>query len=265
MTDPKLSYPRIPTQVAIGLLREYDGKSAQELRELSDPGHLRAYFHPTHPFRVEVSQLEEIRDGVETIARGHGYPAAAKKGSSADFDRQTASFLVKEMQILPTEAAVEEVWNFITLVLLPHVALWRYPNKLGDYEYPRLLGKPRNVFRKLWWRAFVLGPALSEKLGEDETVGIMERSSIGGNMALSRAIVLAHDRVQTRYPGEYPATEFLREANKRIRAINSVRGLTFLPEQELQREIDLVFDEIRQAWDELWSGRATSGRHLKTF
>lgn len=266
MKTDELAYPRIPTQVAVGLLREYDGKSVTELRALSELDHLRSFYHPNYPFRPELAQLESIRSEVEKIAERHGYPDEAKRGSSAEFDREVASYLVGAMRILPSEAAVEEVWNFMTLVLLPHVALWRYPNKNKDFEYPRIIGKPRNVFRKLWWRAFVLGPALSEKLGEDETVGIMERSSIGGNSPLARAIVLAHDRVQTRNPGKYPSSEFLREVNKRIRAINSVRGLTFLPEDSLQREIDSVFEEVRVGWDESEHlGRSATGRHLRTL
>lgn len=245
----KLVYPRIPTQVAVELLKKYDGKTAAELRAESAVDHVRAFFHPNYPSRVTETKLEQLRVGVEIIASRHGYPESVKRGAAADFDREVATYLIHEMDILPTDAAVEEVWNFFTLVLLPHVALWRYPNASQNYEYPRLIGKSRNVFRKLWWRAFVLGPTLSEKLGEDETVGIMERPSIGGNRALARSIVIAHSRIQMTNPNKYPASEFLREVNKRIRAVNSVRGLTFLPERELQVEIDGIFEEVRVAWD----------------
>lgn len=249
MTRLGVVYPRIPTQVAIRLLREYQARPLGELRAGSTTAHQRSYYQPNYPNRVSSQQLEALREGVEAIAVRHGYPASLKKGAAADFDRHTATYLVGNMDILPTDAAEEEVWNFFTLVLLPHIATWRYPNTNQNDEYPRLIGKPRNVFRKLWWRAFVLGPELSEKLGEDETVGIMERPSIGGNRALARAIVVAHARTQTQNPGRYPASEFLRNVNVRIRAINSVRALTFLPERELQAEVDQIFDEVRDYWD----------------
>jgi hypothetical protein len=245
----QLVYPRIPTQVAVELLKKYDGKSAAELRTESSVEHVRAFFHPNFPPRVSDEKLAQLRAGLEAIAARHGYPSTVKRGAAADFDREVATYLLCEMDILPTDAAVEEVWNFFTLVLMPHVAIWRYPNASQNYEYPRLIGKPRNVFRKLWWRAFVLGPTLSAKLGEDETVGIMERPSIGGNRALARAIVIAHDRIQMMSPNKYPPSEFLREVNKRIRAVNSVRGLTFLPERELQVEIDAIFEDVRSGWD----------------
>lgn len=262
MTSPYLVYPRIPTQVAADLLKSFSGKELSEVRELADVKHVRGYFHPNYPHPAPEALLVALRTGVEEVAARHGFPSGLKKGAGSAFDKEAATFLVTEMNILPSDAAVEEVWNFLTLVVLPHVALWRYPNTSQNPEYPRLIGRPRNVFRKLWWRAFVLGPALSEKLGEDETVGIMERPSIGGNRALSRAIVVAHDRVQMRDPGKYPPSEFLREVNKRIRAVNAVRGLTFLPERDLQVEIDQIFDEVREAWDggELVR-RTTKSRH----
>ena len=262
---PELVYPRIPTQVAIGILREFEGKNPDDLRQSSATDHLRAYFHPNYPFQVEAETLVELRAGVEGIACKYGYPdEAVGKKSAADFDREVAAFLVEKMNILPVEAAVDEVWNFFTLVLLPHVGMWRYPNKPGDYEYERLIGKPRNVFRKLWWRAYVLGPELSNKLGEDETVGIMERSSVGGNLELARAIVRSHDRVRSQFDGALSSSEFLRTAMVRIRAINSVRGLTFLPDDVLQREIDIVFNEVRDAYIKaVETGEAKSGRHLR--
>lgn len=261
----RLSYPRIPTQVAIALLREFDGKSVEDIRSASETDHLRAFFHPNYPFRVEVDRLERLRDGVESIAREHGYPhSLTGKVSASEFDREVATFLVENMDILPVEAAIEEVWNFFTLVLLPHVGVWRYPYKTGNHEYERLIGKPRNVFRKLWWRAYVLGPELSAILGEDATVGIMERSSIGGNIELARAIVRAYERVRSQPDGVSLASEFLRVALVRIRAINAVRGLTFLPEEMLQATVDGVFNAVRAAFlNAAEGGRITSGRELR--
>src|SRR5699024_9990086 len=219
----QFSYPRIPTQVAIGLLREFDGKLPSELRHASATDHLRASFHPNHPCRVQSDTLDEVREGIEAIAIRHGFPDAPRsQNSAADFDREAAAFLVASMKILPVEAAIDEVWNFLTLVLLPHVGVWRYPYKPGDYEYERLIGKPRNVFRKLWWRAYVLGSELSAKLGEDETVNIMERPSVGGNVVLARAIVRAHERTRSEFGGRFSSSEFLRTVMVRIRAINAV-------------------------------------------
>lgn len=261
----KFSYPRIPTQVAIGLLRDFDGKSLSELSDAFATDHLRASFYPNYPHQVESSTLHRIRDGVVEIATKFGFPDEVKsQNAAADFDRETAVFLAESMDILPVEAAIEEVWNFFTLVLLPDVGMWRYPNKPGDYEYDRLIGKPRNVFRKLWWRGYVLGSELSSKLGEDETVNIMERPSVGGNRALARAIVRSHERIRSESEGRFASSEFLRTAMVRIRAINAVRGLTFLPDELLQAEIDQVFNGVRDAYIRaVQSGEATTGRHLR--
>lgn len=261
----QFSYPRIPTQVAIGILREFEEKSLSELGQASATDHLRAFFYPNYPYQVEPSRLRSIRDGVVAIATTFGFPGELKsQNAAADFDRQTAAFLVESMEILPVEAAIEEVWNFFTLVLLPDVGMWRYPNKPGDYEYDRLIGRPRNVFRKLWWRAYVLGPELSSKLGESETVDILERPSVGGNIALARAIVRSLERIRSESEGRFASSEFLRTAMVRIRAINAVRGLTFLPDDLLQKEIDQVFNGVRDAYVRAaQSGEATTGRHLR--
>lgn len=259
------SYPRIPTQVAIGLLREFESKPLSELRQESSTDHLRAFFHPNYPHTVKAETLEQLRGGVESIAIKYGFPGELKsQNAAADFDRETAAYLVRWMGILPVEAAIEEVWNFFTLVLLPHIGVWRYPNKSGDYEYDRLIGKPRNVFRKLWWRAYVFGPELSSKLGESETVDILERPSVGGNVALARAIVRSHERIRSESEGRFASSEFLRTAMVRVRAINAVRGLTFLPDDLLQAEIDEVFNGVRDAYlRAAESGEATTGRHLR--
>lgn len=261
----QFSYPRIPTQVAIGLLREFDGRPITEIGEAAATEHLRSFYHPNYPYQVDQPTLRRLRDGVVAIATRHGFPSDLKsQNSTAEFDREVAAYLVENMNILPVEAAIEEVWNFFTLVLLPDVGIWRYPYKPGDYEYARLIGKPRNVFRKLWWRAYVLGPELSNTLGEDETVNIMERPSVGGNVALARAIVRSHSRIRSEFEGRFASSEFLRTAMVRIRAINAVRGLTFLPDELLQSEIDEVFNSVRDAYVRaVASGEATTGRHLR--
>lgn len=109
-----------------------------------------------------------------------------------------------------------------------------------------------------------MGPELSAILGEDSTVGIMERPSIGGNVELSRAIVRAYERVRSHPDGASFASEFLRVALVRIRTINAVRGLTFLPQELLQAEVDGVFNAVRDAFlNAAEGGRITSGRELR--
>ena len=101
------------------------------------------------------------------------------------------------------EAASTEVWSWLTLVLMPDIALQRFP----DASSSRMNGGPRNVFRKVWWRVEVLGdladPALPGTLGEDELVGIFERTSLGRNRSVARAIfrriAAFEDRGRTEY------------------------------------------------------------------
>lgn len=123
------------------------------------------------------------------------------------------------MQIVPADAANEEVWSFLTLVVLPEVALWRFPDKKDE----RFIGRPRNTFRRLWWRAYVLagenrpGAATSDPLGEDELVNIFERPSIVRTASLAQAMTKAI-RALPSTPG-VARSEVMRELAKRMRRL----------------------------------------------
>lgn len=127
---------------------------------------------------------------MQALADEKGFPSPLDRASVAQFDRPATRILHEVMEIVPADAASEEVWNFVTLVLLPDVATWRFPDRSTD----RMLGRPRNVFRRLWWRAEIVGSDLidiSDGLGEDELVNIMERSTLAASPALARAVAQA--------------------------------------------------------------------------
>jgi hypothetical protein len=94
------------------------------------------------------------------------------------------------MGILTADAGSDDVWSFVTLVLIPEVAPWRFPSRNEE----RLLGGNRNTFQRLWWRAWSLGPDLTSHpsgavpFGEDDYVQIMERTRIGGNTRIAKAV-----------------------------------------------------------------------------
>ena len=45
------------------------------------------------------------------------------------------------LEIIPADAAHDETWNFLTLVVFPDVAVQRFP----DMHVDRMIGTPRNV------------------------------------------------------------------------------------------------------------------------
>ena len=89
----------------------------------------------------------------------------------------------------PHEASQDEVWSYLTCCWLLDVAFWRFG---ADASIDRFIGHlNRNTFRRMWWRAEVLGPDVDlAQLGEDELVNIMERPTLFSDRRLARTIAL---------------------------------------------------------------------------
>lgn len=190
MNSPYRSYPRISgvavEQLVSGLQRQ--------------GGHLRwADRHQDQTFAsigpwVEPAALVGIRKSVETELVSAGLTSVSRaNANAAEWDRTVGWALHRATstpatRMSPMEAASTDVWSWLTLVLMPDIALQRF----SDGSSSRMYGGPRNVFRKVWWRVEVLGeladPMLSKTLGEDELVGIFERTSLCKNRAVARAI-----------------------------------------------------------------------------
>jgi len=86
------------------------------------------------------------------------------------------------MKISPANAARAGVWSFLSMVLVPDIARWRWP----ELPMERVLGHAersavRNLLRIPWWRAEVLGSGPTDPpaiLSEDNLVGIIERPGL---------------------------------------------------------------------------------------
>jgi hypothetical protein len=136
------------------------------------------------------------------------------------------------------------VWSFLTLVVCPEIGPWRFPGRTEE----RLLGEPRNVLRRLWWRAWTLGPNLSEApegcepLGEDEFVQVMERPSLGGNRRTARALQFALWRAEAAGL-RMPRSELMRQLARRARAAKSHIQFDALSDEELGALLDRIVDQ----------------------
>jgi hypothetical protein len=234
-------YPRLGSQVATQLLTEYSRCTPRDLVSAADTSHPQAGWYPTGvAFSVPIQKLGNLQDATRHIAMRYGYPEFQRARSATPFDQEVGTLLTDLMDILPADAAQEGVWSFISLVLLPDVAFWRWPNQQGKENYERLIGRPRNVFRRLWWRSYCIGDDLARELLEDEAVAIMERPSFGGCPKVARAIASTHLRYVHVSPG-VSRTEVLRQATKRLRRISPVVTLYALSEADLAVLLDEIF------------------------
>jgi hypothetical protein len=238
-------FPRLDDVVALTLLAEYSHLTLQDLFQRSSLSHPRTTWYPTATKRATLEQLQELQSETRRVAHINGYPAVQPQRSPnlVSFDQQAGPVLYSLMNIVPADAAHEGVWSFISLILLPDVAFWRYPNRLFRHDYERIVGKPRNVFRRLWWRSHVFGTgptAPSSLLLEDEAVGIMERPTLGGDARIASTIARMH-LAWVRDRPDIPRTELMREATRRIRRLTSVMTFAMLSDVELASVISDAF------------------------
>ena len=179
-----------------------------------------AWLAPEHIENVRAAVLETI----EPWRRLGKVP----RPQAAAFDLALGRTLHEHLRIIPADAAHDETWSFLTLVVFPDVAVIRFP----DMHVNRLIGTPRNVLRRTWFRQEVLGDLLhstDRPLGEDELVGLFERSALARNRALIRrlaAAVLAYD-------GPAARSEWARDLYKRVTFSTGPRLLDALSDAEL--------------------------------
>ncbi len=228
------------------LIAEHGRLSVEVLATRSELSHPEQAWVPTGGTRATREKLIEISAAVRGLAREHGCPSATGTRERTAFDRACASELLRLMNIVPADAANDGVWTFLTCLVLPDVAAWRFP----DRHEERFLGTPRNTFRRLWWRAYVLDgswPTADRRsvvgeLGEDEIVQVMERPSLAGNPRLARGVCLAFLEHAGRTPG-VTRMELMRDAAKRLIRVTPFVALDVLGDGALSRILDAAFSE----------------------
>ena len=238
-----LLYPRLPRAVAQSLILDRMDAPLSDLAAQSTLSHPDAEPSATGGHPVDLQRLSEVRTAIREIAERAGYPRPLGT-TTQNFDRPCGSMLLRLMDIVPADAAEEGVWSFLTVVVVPEIGPWRFPGRSEE----RLIGRPRNVLRRTWWRAWALGPDLDDApdgctpLGEDESVQIMERPSLGGNRRTAGALQAALWRAEQ---SGLPAarSEVMRELARRLRAAKSHISLDALGADELSDLLDRLTGE----------------------
>jgi hypothetical protein len=181
------------------LPRLFDDQGLVRLGEFaeSDPADMESQVLFEHPAQelpasggvpITKAQLRELRSAVVEVAKEAGFPGKLP-GATAAVDKALTVEIRKHLPVTPHAASDRGAWTFITCCVLPDIAAWRFPKRAPE----RFLGDVnRNTFRRLWWRAEVLGdpPEVSDPVWdrEDVLVQIMERPGLSGNPDAARAI-----------------------------------------------------------------------------
>ena len=243
MTTPMFVYPRLEGHAAGELLRTYADMDVEEIAGRATTSHPQVSWYETATNRVNEAQLQELRHAVVHIAKEHGYPVPTPR-RYARFDQQAGPELLQRMRILPADAAHPGVWAFLSLVLLPDVAAWRWhPDRHRD----RFTGRQhRDTFRRLWARAYAVGEHAARQLLEDEFTGIMERTSVAGDPRVARAVAETHLAAVNQNP-LIPRTHLLRQAMRRIRRLLVIVQFQALNDHQLTRLLQEVYAETLEA------------------
>ena len=143
-------YPRLLSSRGRALFEEFKGiTSPDDLRAHASNHDDSAIYIATGGTRVSPEQLDSLASAVRQLAEVHRHPY--KPHWQSPFDVKLAKLLHSSMDVSPAEAASREMWSFLSMILLPDIAYWRFPSPPQD----RVINTDitRHVFGRLWWRA----------------------------------------------------------------------------------------------------------------
>jgi hypothetical protein len=240
-----LLYPRLARELArprIAPLRDLTPAELLPRVDLLVDDHT---FAPIGGRQVTEEEISELLLDATRIARECGFPDERQEAARITFDQRMARFLHESMNLTPHQAADEEIWTHLTLGPLAALAAWRFPGLPDD----RVIGRgPRNTFRRLWWRAEILGSIAWEEgaLREDETVQIMERTYLTASPGVARALAAAFRR-RVEASSEVRRMDLMRDALKRVNRLTPFTTLEALGEVEIAIQLDEAFAEAAAA------------------
>lgn len=184
-----MRFPRLRFVDAQNLAEELATNPSGIVPSISHPNQ---YHAPVGGPRVPTARLEQVRQAVlEAHAKAReDHDALGTQGGRISwpkrFDLTVGRALHTTLGMSRSEAAVDGVWSWLSLVLLPDIALQRW----SDAPAKRVMGGPRNLFSVAWWPMEVLGESLDpsnpDALGVDELVGLFERPTLSREPELAR-------------------------------------------------------------------------------
>lgn len=217
-------YPRLDAGAALELQTALAaGSPPADETLVSTTHHPRAVPAASGGTPVTADRLQGVRTAVHQALQQEDVR------TDADFDRVVGRTLFEEMDIVPGDAARQDVWNYIGLVFLPQTASRRF----SFDQTARWVGnRRRHVLRRLWFRRKALGDLLdstARPLDEDEQVQLTERQMFASDARLARmtaGLVLS-------YPGRARGRRFTREFVKSVQAASGTTILGILSDEEL--------------------------------
>jgi hypothetical protein len=247
--------PRITRHSATELLKIHLSNGIAEIASSMPDLTPTITYTPVGGQRIENGQLEQLRTDILRLAHEHGMPSRIIEPSV--FEGRAARLLREALPMSANEASHEEVWSYLTCCWLLDVAVWRFS---VDADERRFIGNVnRNTFRRLWWRAEILGPDIElTKLGEDELVNIMERPTIASDRRLARTVALEF-LARVHEGAADSRMQLMREAMKRLLRLTPLVAFQALNDDQMRKVVESCFTAAAEG---LAGGESRSaGRH----
>ncbi len=240
-------FPRIPDSYARMLAQEYQTLEAEETSRTASSKkgshQTNTTYTATGGTRVSDERLTELAEKVDQLAKTFGFPEKLSQSAQRRFDFELMKLLY-ELPLVPAESSRNEVWQYLTCVLFPHIVTWRHQDSSGVTNVVRFVGGVRNAFQRLFLRAKILhhqnidtrwiylDPESEYWLSEDQQVALTERTSLAREPVLCTHLARTFNELVTLVPPgiDSPSQTFFREAMKRvIRELAFVRVAALLP------------------------------------
>lgn len=237
MSDAQFVYPLLPRAVANRRYAELNNHAtneweanglgsgnSHELQRWSKFGGRRASELQIHEMRMAVLESLRMTDQI-------GRPLSLSERNK--LDSQLGLALYAELRLNTALAGVVDLWSFLSLIVFPDLIWTRFPNPSPE----RAIGTPRNVLRRVWNRERVFGSLLrsgTKPLGEDELVGLLERSRLSRNTELMRVLAIAILDVNDIGDRSY----FVRTLMKQIAMQTGPRVIEALSREELETLVE---------------------------
>lgn len=144
-----------------------------------DGGHHPAAIFSADGTPIPAQRLQELHD---LVASAVAHTATRLRGDrDRQFDIAAGKALASWFEAEGRSAASHpEVWPYLTVVVLPDLAVERFgPDSHGRLPHDRFRSGRRNVFQRLYLRSWILGDLLGDPelpLYEDELVGLIDRN-----------------------------------------------------------------------------------------
>ncbi|MGL3338179.1 DUF6339 family protein [Pseudomonas aeruginosa] len=246
-------FPQLPHHIALQIADDARSASIGSLASKATSDCPSCEYTPTGGNRATLAVLNKLRGDLLQLAVNAGYPRPPGIQPAATFDAEASIVLMQQMPMAPAEAANGGIWAFLACVLLPDIARWRFSGTGGGATpLERFVSGRRNVFQRLWWRAFHLAPRtakapplpeLLRTLGEDELVQLMERPSLSGIAGLPGSIAAGLLAASQTY-SDLTRRQLIREAQKRFLRLSSFILFESIDQDEIDYHVESVFEQV---------------------